>query len=101
MVMLQQKWLTSQKWPYSKPNVSCHFEALKSKLYNAVLNRHQPLLEASRPIEEPMTLLKPCLNIFKTKLIISRDHPHASKVFANEVMSGAKVLPKEIGDEAV
>ncbi|MCG9629301.1 MULTISPECIES: TetR/AcrR family transcriptional regulator [Vibrio] len=82
-----------------KPNVFYYFSS-KDKLYNAVLESvTQPLLEASRPIEELDDPVEALSQYIQTKLIISRDHPHASKVFANEVMSGAKVLPKEIGDE--
>ncbi|MEZ9338346.1 TetR/AcrR family transcriptional regulator [Vibrio splendidus] len=82
-----------------KPNVFYYFSS-KDKLYNAVLETvTQPLLEASRPIEELSDPVEALSRYIQTKLIISRDHPHASKVFANEVMSGAKVLPKEIGDE--
>lgn len=82
-----------------KPNVFYYFSS-KDKLYNAVLESvTQPLLEASRPIEELDDPVEALSQYIQTKLIISRDHPQASKVFANEVMSGAKVLPKEIGDE--
>ncbi|MFA0372915.1 TetR family transcriptional regulator C-terminal domain-containing protein, partial [Vibrio sp. 10N.222.54.F6] len=72
-----------------KPNVFYYFSS-KDKLYNAVLETvTQPLLEASRPIEELSDPVEALSQYIQTKLIISRDHPHASKVFANEVMSGA------------
>ncbi|WP_394249987.1 TetR/AcrR family transcriptional regulator [Vibrio profundi] len=82
-----------------KPNVFYYFSS-KDKLYNAVLETvTQPLLEASKPIEELDDPVEALTQYIQTKLTISRDHPFASKVFANEVMSGGKVLPKEIGDE--
>lgn len=82
-----------------KPNVFYYFSS-KDKLYNAVLETvTQPLLEASKPIEEMDDPVEALTQYIQTKLTISRDHPFASKVFANEVMSGGKVLPKEIGDE--
>lgn len=82
-----------------KANVFYYFSS-KDKLYYAVLQTvTQPLLEASRPIEELSDPVEALSQYIEAKLRISRDHPHASKVFANEVMSGAKALPKDIGDE--
>jgi len=82
-----------------KPNVFYYFSS-KDKLYYAVLQTvTQPLLEASKPIEELDDPVEALSRYIETKLRISRDHPHASKVFANEVMSGAKALPEDIGQE--
>ncbi len=82
-----------------KPNVYYYFST-KDNLYRAVLNTViQPLLEASRPIELLDDPAEALTEYIKTKLRISRDHPDASKVFANEVMSGAKSLPSDIADE--
>ncbi|WP_099608132.1 TetR/AcrR family transcriptional regulator [Vibrio coralliilyticus] len=82
-----------------KPNVFYYFSS-KDKLYYAVLQTvTQPLLEASSPIEELDDPVEALTQYIEAKLRISRDHPHASKVFANEVMSGAKVLPEDIGQE--
>ncbi|EGA64749.1 TetR/AcrR family transcriptional regulator [Vibrio brasiliensis] len=82
-----------------KANVFYYFSS-KDKLYYAVLQTvTQPLLEASRPIEELSDPVEALSQYIEAKLRISRDHPHASKVFANEVMSGAKALPEDIGDE--
>ncbi|MGF1718825.1 TetR/AcrR family transcriptional regulator [Vibrio kyushuensis] len=82
-----------------KPNVFYYFSS-KDKLYYAVLEMvTQPLLEASRPIEHLDNPVEALTQYIQTKLRISRDYPYASKVFANEVMSGAKVLPTEVGEE--
>ncbi|MCK6264628.1 TetR/AcrR family transcriptional regulator [Vibrio sp. ZSDE26] len=82
-----------------KPNVFYYFSS-KDKLYYAVLEMvTQPLLEASRPIEHLDNPVEALTQYIQTKLRISRDYPYASKVFANEVMSGAKVLPLEVGEE--
>lgn len=82
-----------------KANVFYYFSS-KDKLYYAVLQTvTQPLLEASRPIEQLSDPVEALSQYIEAKLRISQDHPHASKVFANEVMSGAKALPQDIGDE--
>ncbi|MBL4830439.1 MAG: TetR family transcriptional regulator C-terminal domain-containing protein [Aliivibrio sp.] len=82
-----------------KPNVYYYFST-KDNLYRAVLNTViQPLLEASKPIELLDDPAEALTEYIKTKLRISRDHPDASKVFANEVMSGAKSLPSDIANE--
>ncbi|MDC5705639.1 TetR/AcrR family transcriptional regulator [Vibrio europaeus] len=82
-----------------KANVFYYFSS-KDKLYYAVLKTvTQPLLEASRPIEELTDPVQALTEYIEAKLRISRDHPYASKVFANEVMSGAKALPDDIGQE--
>lgn len=79
-----------------KPNVFYYFSS-KEKLYYAVLKTvTQPLLEASRPIEELDDPVEALSQYIETKLRISRDYPHASRVFASEVMSGAKALPQDI-----
>jgi TetR/AcrR family transcriptional regulator len=79
-----------------KPNVFYYFSS-KDKLYYAVLETvTQPLLEASLPIEQLDDPVEALTQYIRTKLMISRDHPHASRVFASEVMSGAKVLPESI-----
>ncbi|MCW8334176.1 TetR/AcrR family transcriptional regulator [Vibrio paucivorans] len=82
-----------------KPNVFYYFST-KDKLYYAVLETvTEPLLEASKPIEQLDDPVEALTQYIQTKLTISRDHPHASKVFANEVMSGCKALPDDIGRE--
>ncbi|PSW18295.1 TetR family transcriptional regulator [Photobacterium sanctipauli] len=82
-----------------KPNVFYYFSA-KDNLYRAVLESvTQPLLEASQPIEQLDDPAEALTEYIKAKLRISRDHPFASKVFANEVMSGANYLPEDIAAE--
>lgn len=83
----------------AKANVFYYFSS-KDKLYYAVLQTvTQPLLEASRPIEELTDPVEALSQYIQAKLRISQEHPYASKVFANEVMSGAKVLPEDIAQE--
>ncbi|MGR5146449.1 TetR/AcrR family transcriptional regulator [Photobacterium alginatilyticum] len=82
-----------------KPNIYYYFKA-KDNLYRAVLESvTQPLLEASCPVEELDDPAEALSEYIKTKLRISRDHPYASKAFANEVMTGAKYLPDDIADK--
>ncbi|MCW8327202.1 TetR/AcrR family transcriptional regulator [Photobacterium sp. SDRW27] len=82
-----------------KPNIYYYFKA-KDNLYRAVLESVTlPLLEASKPIEQLDDPSEALSEYIKAKLRISRDHPYASKVFANEVMSGAKYLPEDIAEK--
>jgi TetR/AcrR family transcriptional regulator len=79
-----------------KANVYYYFGS-KERLYSAVLETIvEPLLTATLPIE---TINDPALALteyIKTKLIISKDYPYASKVFANEIMRGAPLLSHDI-----
>jgi len=79
-----------------KANVYYYF-GNKETLYSAVLETIiEPLLSATHPIE---TIENPAIALteyIKTKLIISRDYPYASKVFANEIMRGSPLLSPEI-----
>ncbi|MFT5809029.1 MAG: TetR/AcrR family transcriptional regulator [Moritella dasanensis] len=79
-----------------KANVYYYF-GNKETLYSAVLETIiEPLLSATHPIE---TIDNPAIALteyIKTKLIISRDYPYASKVFANEIMRGSPLLSPEI-----
>lgn len=82
-----------------KPNVFYYFSS-KDKLYFAVLETvTKPLLAASRPIEALDDPIEALTRYIQTKLMISRDHPHASRVFASEVMSGGQSLPEDIRAE--
>ncbi|WP_434362411.1 TetR/AcrR family transcriptional regulator [Parasalinivibrio latis] len=81
-----------------KPNMYYYFST-KDNLYRAVLESvTEPLLEASKPIEELDDPQEALTQYIQTKLRISRDYPAASKVFANEVMAGAPYLPQDISD---
>ncbi|MFV0576478.1 MAG: TetR/AcrR family transcriptional regulator [Vibrio sp.] len=82
-----------------KPNIYYYYNS-KDNLYRAVLESvTEPLLQASKPLEEIDDPVEALTEYIKTKLIISRDYANASKVFANEVMSGGKALPKDIENE--
>jgi len=72
-----------------KPNVYYYFKS-KENLYREVLESIiDPILRASTPFNadgEPNEVLS---NYIRSKILISRDLPFASKVFASEIMHGA------------
>ncbi|MDP5292032.1 TetR/AcrR family transcriptional regulator [Oceanimonas sp. CHS3-5] len=79
-----------------KPNIYYYFGS-KENLYRAVLESvTEPLLAASAPFEEFEDPVMALTAYIKAKLLISRDYPHASKVFASEIMHGAPHLPEDI-----
>ncbi|MED5609521.1 MULTISPECIES: TetR/AcrR family transcriptional regulator [Pseudomonas] len=82
-----------------KPNVYYYFQS-KENLYRSVLESVvEPLLQASAPFredDEPAEALKAYI---RSKVRISQELPHASKVFASELMHGAPHLPREYLDE--
>ncbi len=57
------------------------------------------MLEASRPIEELSDPVEALSQYIQTKTDYFLATIHMPLKYANEVMSGAKVLPKETGDE--
>lgn len=80
-----------------KPNVYYYFRT-KENLYREVLDSIvEPLLAASAPFDvtgHPGTVLR---EYIASKIRISRERPHASKVFANEIMHGAPHLdPQQV-----
>lgn len=79
-----------------KANVYYYF-GNKETLYTAVLETIiEPLLGATLPIETIDNPADALTEYIKTKLMISRDFPYASKVFANEIMRGAPLLSSKI-----
>ncbi|MCT7654044.1 TetR/AcrR family transcriptional regulator [Oceanimonas sp. NS1] len=79
-----------------KPNIYYYFGS-KENLYRAVLESvTEPLLAASAPFEEHQDPLTALTAYIRAKLLISRDYPYASKVFASEIMHGAPHLPEDI-----
>ena len=78
-----------------KPNVYYYFKS-KENLYREVLESIiDPILRASTPFNadgEPNTVLS---NYIRSKIVISRDLPFASKVFAREIMHGAPHLSEK------
>ncbi|GAA3541748.1 TetR/AcrR family transcriptional regulator [Zobellella aerophila] len=79
-----------------KPNIYYYFGS-KEKLYRAVLESMvEPLLAASEPLVEYSDPVRALTAYIRTKLLISKDYPYASKVFANEIMHGAPHLPSDI-----
>lgn len=82
-----------------KANVFYYFKN-KEILYSAVLDTiTEPLLKASKPLEELDDPILALTQYIREKLRISREHPNASKVFANEVMSGGHALPSSVSKE--
>lgn len=79
-----------------KPNVYYYFKS-KENLYRSVLESIvEPLLQASEPLHQdsdPTVALK---GYIRAKIRISKEQPHASKVFASEIMHGAPHLPEDI-----
>lgn len=79
-----------------KANVYYYFKT-KENLYRSVLESViEPLLQASDPFHEnddPTVALE---EYIRAKIRISQQHPHASKVFASEIMHGAPHLPEDI-----
>lgn len=79
-----------------KPNIYYYFGS-KEKLYRAVLESVvEPLLAASAPFVEYSDPVRALTAYIRTKLLISKDYPYASKVFASEIMHGAPHLPQDI-----
>jgi len=82
-----------------KPNVYYYFQS-KENLYRCVLESVvEPLLQASAPFREDDEPSEALRSYIRSKVKISQELPHASKVFASELMHGAPHLPKEYLDE--
>lgn len=79
-----------------KPNVYYYFKS-KENLYREVLESIiEPLLAASSPFNQPGHPSEVLTAYIRSKIRISRELPHASKVFASEIMHGAPHLsPKQ------
>lgn len=75
-----------------KPNVYYYFKS-KENLYREVLESIiEPLLAASAPFNQPGHPSEVLTAYIRSKIRISRELPHASKVFASEIMHGAPHL---------
>ncbi|MGP0174477.1 TetR/AcrR family transcriptional regulator [Pseudomonas sp. NCHU5208] len=75
-----------------KPNVYYYFKS-KENLYREVLESIvEPLLAASAPFNQPGQPGEVLTAYIRSKIRISRELPHASKVFASEIMHGAPHL---------
>ena len=82
-----------------KPNIYYYFGS-KENLYRAVLESVvEPLLAASAPFIEYQDPVIALTAYIKSKLMISKHYPYASKVFANEIMHGAPHLPVDIVEQ--
>ena len=78
-----------------KPNVYYYFKS-KENLYREVLESIiEPLLAASAPFNQPGHPSEVLAAYIRSKIRISRELPHASKVFASEIMHGAPHLSPE------
>ena len=78
-----------------KPNVYYYFRS-KENLYREVLESIiEPLLAASAPFNQPGHPNEVLTAYIRSKIRISRELPHASRVFASEIMHGAPHLSPE------
>jgi len=78
-----------------KPNVYYYFRS-KENLYREVLDSIVgPLLQASAPFNAQGRPAQVLREYIRSKIRISRELPHASKVFASEIMHGAPHLDTE------
>ncbi|WP_432474215.1 TetR/AcrR family transcriptional regulator [Amphritea sp. HPY] len=79
-----------------KANVYYYFKT-KENLYRSVLESViEPLLQAYVPFYEHTDPAAALEQYIRAKIRISQQHPHASKVFASEIMHGAPHLPEDI-----
>lgn len=79
-----------------KPNIYYYFTS-KEVLYRCVLESFiQPLLLASQPFDRYDNPGDALSDYIRIKIEISKNHPFASKVFANEILHGAPHLPQDI-----
>ncbi|OUS31964.1 TetR family transcriptional regulator ['Osedax' symbiont bacterium Rs2_46_30_T18] len=79
-----------------KANIYYYFES-KQVLYRHVLDSFiQPLLMATAPFDHYDHPAEALTDYIKLKIEISKNHPNASKVFANEILHGAPHLPADI-----
>ena len=78
-----------------KPNVYYYFKS-KDNLYREVLESIiVPILQASTPFNPDGVPSEVLSGYIRSKIRISRELPHASKVFASEIMHGAPHLSPE------
>lgn len=79
-----------------KANVYYYFKT-KENLYRSVLESViEPLLQAYVPFYEHTDPAAALEQYIRAKIRISQQYPHASKVFASEIMHGAPHLPEDI-----
>ncbi len=79
-----------------KANVYYYFKT-KENLYRSVLESIvEPLLQAATPFYDDSDPTIAFKSYIRAKIRISQQHPHASKVFASEIMHGAPHLPDDI-----
>ncbi len=84
-----------------KANIYYYFKS-KEILYRHVLESFiQPLLMATQPFDQYDHPAAALTDFIKLKIEISKNHPNASKVFANEILHGAPHLPPDIVEKLV
>ncbi|MBN0987782.1 TetR/AcrR family transcriptional regulator [Amphritea pacifica] len=82
-----------------KANVYYYFKSKKNLYRSVVESVIDPLLQAATPFyenDDPATVLE---QYIRAKILVSQQHPHASKVFASEIMHGAPHLPEDIAEQ--
>ncbi len=82
-----------------KANVYYYFKSKKNLYRSVVESVIDPLLQAATPFyenDDPATVLE---QYIRAKIRVSQQYPHASKVFASEIMHGAPHLPEDIAEQ--
>ncbi|EPJ47616.1 MAG: TetR family transcriptional regulator [Osedax symbiont Rs1] len=91
----------AKKIDLPKANIYYYF-ASKEMLYRNVLESFiEPLLMATQPFDQYDDPGSALIDYIKLKIEISKKHPYASKVFANEILHGAPHLPADIIEKLV
>ncbi len=81
-----------------KPNIYYYFKS-KENLYRSVVENVIDLIfQAENPFHGNAAPADALEQYIQAKIEVSRKYPHASKVFASEIMHGAPHLPQDIAD---
>lgn len=84
----------------SKPNL-LYYYASKEDIYRAVLDTTLDMwLDPLRQISSDGNALDEIRTYIRTKLEMARDYPRESRLFANEMLHGARLVPQEMADTA-
>ncbi|WP_417226820.1 TetR family transcriptional regulator C-terminal domain-containing protein [Amphritea sp.] len=82
-----------------KANIYYYFKSKKNLYHSVIESVIEPLLAAATPFyenDDPVTVLE---QYIRAKIRVSQQYPHASKVFASEIMYGAPHLPNDIAEQ--
>jgi len=83
----------------SKPNVLYYFRS-KDAIYTALLNRLlKTWLDPLRMLDANGDPVEEILNYAQGKLLMSRDYPRESRMFANEILQGAPLIAGDLSGD--